>query len=149
MYSKIFVSALFSLRFAVAAVATPQPHLEERQDPTPSITNFPWTPIGAATEAGSFNSFINEIFTSVFEVVTTVDGKTITIITSEGGEAFTLATSGAGVVTSAFGSVFTVATTAVASGTSGAFVPYAVQTSLLVGLGSVIVGAFLGAVITL
>jgi len=31
MYSKIFVSGLFCLLFALAVVATPQPRLEERQ----------------------------------------------------------------------------------------------------------------------
>ncbi|KAF8808562.1 hypothetical protein BYT27DRAFT_7210740 [Phlegmacium glaucopus] len=139
MYSKIFVSALFSLPFAFAAVATVRPHLGKHQ-------------------ASGIGSLVE---------ITAIGGKAITIITSEGGEAFTLAE--AGVVTSVFGTVVTVATRAVATRdsdlvtiattavgsvitaeTNGAFVPYVgVQTSLLVGLGSVIVGAFLGAVITL
>ena len=82
-----------------------------------------------------------------------VGGKAFTII-SEGGEAFTLATSGFGAATSVFGSVYTVATGDLGSATSisnGASVPYAggVQTSLLVGLGSMMFSTLLGAVITL
>jgi hypothetical protein len=88
-----------------------------------------------------------------------IDGKALTIISSDGGEAFTLATSGAGVVTSVLGSIYTVATAAIGSeisklaspsSSSSAFVPYAgVQTSLLVALGSMLVSALLGMMITL
>jgi hypothetical protein len=86
-----------------------------------------------------------------------VGGEAVTIITSDGGEGFTLATSGVGVVTSVFGSIYTVATAAIgseisklATPSSSAFVPYAgVQTSLLVALGSMLVSALLGMMITL
>lgn len=47
------------------------------------------------------------------------DGSVFTEITSIGGAAFTLATSGAGVVTSFAGSVYTVATAAAGSAATG------------------------------
>ena len=73
-----------------------------------------------------------------------VGGEAFTIITSEGGKGFTLATSGAGVATSVLGSVYTVVAT------NSAIVPHAgVQTSLLVSLGSVLVSALLGMMMTL
>ena len=47
-----------------------------------------------------------------------VDGHAFTIITSKGGEGFTLAPSGVGVVTTVLGSVYTVATGATSIATS-------------------------------
>ena len=88
-----------------------------------------------------------------------VGGEAVTIITSEGGKGFTLATSGVGVATSVLGSVYTVATATIGSqvssltsptSSSSAFVHHAgVQTSLLVALGSVLVSALLGMMMTL
>ena len=47
-----------------------------------------------------------------------IGGSLATIVTSEGGKAITLATSGAGVLTSFAGSVYNVATSDIASATS-------------------------------
>lgn len=80
-----------------------------------------------------------------------VGDEVFTIITSEGGKGYTIAASGVGAATSVFNSVYTVATGAFPiSSNSGAFVPHAaLQTPLLVGLGSVLVSALLGMMITL
>jgi hypothetical protein len=72
-----------------------------------------------------------------------------TIVTSEGGHAITLATSGAGAITSFAGSEYTVATAAAASFTSKANSAtgahsFGFSSSVLTGLLTVIGGAFVG-----
>ncbi len=77
-------------------------------------------------------------------------GHVFTVITSAGGEGFTLATSGAGEVTSVFGSVYTVATAAASSANAAVGAPsFGVTSSLLVGFATVILSTMIGAVITL
>jgi hypothetical protein len=81
-----------------------------------------------------------------------IGGKAYTIITSEGGDAITLATSGAGVVTSKFGSIYTVATAAVASATSkhsAATPSTSMQAPLLIGIVTVMISTIIGAYITI
>lgn len=78
-----------------------------------------------------------------------IGGKALTIVTSEGGDAITLATSGAGVVTSKFGSIYTVATAAAASAAhNGAATPStSMQAPLLIGIATVMISTMLGAII--
>jgi hypothetical protein len=80
------------------------------------------------------------------------------VVTSVGGEGFTLAESGAGVATSVFGSVYTVATGAAGSAVSSAVhssnaaygSPSFGFTSLhAVGIATIIGGTLVGALITL
>lgn len=71
-------------------------------------------------------------------------------MSSKGGEAITLAGSGAGVATSKFGSVYTVATAAIATATShsgAAPLSIGLQTPSLVGLATVMLSTLLGAII--
>ena len=72
-------------------------------------------------------------------------------MTSVGGDAVTLAASGAGVVTSKFGSVYHVATSAAGEQITGnsAASPLHVNTALLIGAASVVGSVMLGALITL
>lgn len=84
--------------------------------------------------------------TSLFSLA--LGGKAYTIITSEGGDAITLATSGAGVITSKFGSVYTVATAAITAANNGAATPStSMQAPLLIGIGTVMISTMLGAII--
>lgn len=77
-----------------------------------------------------------------------IGGKAYTIITSEGGDAITLAASGAGVVTSKFGSVYTVATAAAATAVNNAATPStSMQAPLLIGIATVMISTMLGAFI--
>jgi len=78
-----------------------------------------------------------------------IGGKAYTIITSEGGDAITLAASGAGVVTSKFGSLYTVATAAVATAVNnGATTPSTnMQAPLLIGIATVMISSMFGAFI--
>ena len=78
-----------------------------------------------------------------------IGGKPYTIITSVGGDALTLATSGAGVVTSKFGSIYTVATAAAATavGHSAATPSASMQAPLLIGIATVMISTMLGAFI--
>jgi hypothetical protein len=62
-----------------------------------------------------------------FDGIIAIGGKVYTEITSVGGSAITLATSGAGVVTSFAGSVYTVATSAAGTAATGS--GYAPKTS--------------------
>lgn len=80
---------------------------------------------------------------------TAAGGRAFTIVTSEGGQALTLAESG--IPTSAFGSIYTVATAAVLPSTSSSAATnmHAVTTSMIVGLVTVLGSALLGAVMTL
>jgi hypothetical protein len=73
-----------------------------------------------------------------------------TVVTSAGGQAITLASSGAGAITSFAGSEYTVATAAAASFTSKANTAmgahsFGFSSSVITGLFTVIAGAFVGA----
>ena len=87
-------------------------------------------------------------------------GGVFTVVTSKGGADYTLAPSGAGATTSVFGGIYTIATPTTGAGasassnssisSSSASVTHAgVQTPLLVGLGSMLVSALLGMMMTL
>lgn len=79
-----------------------------------------------------------------------VHGKPVTIVSSQGGGAITLDGSKKGVVTSTFGGEYTIAADANPTSKSSALVPHAgVQTSVLVALGSILIGALLGMTMTL
>jgi len=88
---------------------------------------------------------------SDFQFPSAIGGSAYTVITSQGGDAITLAASGAGVATSKFGSVYTVATAAVASATKkSAATPSAnMQAPLLIGIATVIFSTMFGAFITI
>lgn len=86
-----------------------------------------------------------------------VGGHGATIITSVGGQAITLATSGAGVGTSVFGSFYTVATGAAASAASGVThsnaanigTPFGFTAAHAFGAVTIICSALVGALMTL
>lgn len=83
----------------------------------------------------------------LFELIA-AGGRAFTVITSEGGQALTLAESG--IPTSAFGSVYTVATAAILPSTtsSGAAGLHAVIAPTIVGSVAVLGSVLLGAVVT-
>jgi len=83
---------------------------------------------------------------SLFELIA-AGGRAFTVITSEGGQALTLAESG--IPTSAFGSVYTVATAAILPSTaSSAAGLHAVTAPTIIGLVAVLGSMLLGAVVT-
>ena len=211
MHSRIlFVSVLFSILFALAAIAAPQPdpllversggifhlhffkkeHVLINYSVPSAISNIPsggnlqiltrfknfpthyyQSQVPQQRVLVSEKMFLKQLHVSHPPILTVqllyliqkiaVAGELVTVLTSKGGSAYTLASPGAGATTSVFGSVYTIAT-AVAnassltgssnstSSSSSASVTHAgVQTSLLVGLGSMLASALLGMMMTL